>query len=355
MADPPILAALELTASAAEAVVDHDTRVALGLTHWVDGTMGFDRRGGRETVIAPNGPRLARHRLDLGGFADGLQARDIEIEGGGWRPDHASGGPLFRDEATGRLLLVYHGEYFAAGDPTDFYAYIGLAASDDDGTSFTDLGAIITSELAEDDPARPHPLEVGAGAYAICDGWFLVFTQERGAQPRYHRRNLLVARARVDDVLAATRRGRAPAFTKYHDGAFSQPGLGGLASEVLPSGSDPVLWCDAAWIEPIQQVLLVYSTVVPMPDGTHEWNHAAAVSPDGVHWSPSTRLYPATTKDELIYLTIDSGGPDQRCITGSTFDVYRVRSAAPYRWDDAVLERVSVTWSAPEPGGRAGA
>jgi hypothetical protein len=354
LSQPPPSPTVEFTASVPTTVVDHATRQAQGLHFWVDGTMGFHRREGGTTVISPNGGRIARHVLDHRGFNGGVPATDIEITGARRRLDHASGGPLHHDEASGLLLLFYHGESFANGDPDDFYAFIGMAVSDDDGASFADLGAIITSELAEDDPDRPHPLDVGSGAYVARDGWFLVYFHERGSQSRVRRRNLLVARARIADVVEAARERRPPRFAKYHEGQFTEPGLGGLASELIPHTALPVIWFDTAWIEALDSVLLVHSTVVAQPDGSHGWNHAAALSRDGLHWSESSCLYDAMVTDELIYLTIDSGGADQRRITDASFDVYRVRSSTRFRWDDAWLEKVAVSWRQTD-GARPGA
>lgn len=346
---PPRVA---FAASAPVTVLDHADRQHLGLHFWVDGTMGFHRQAGRTTVISPNGGRIARHVLGTGGFAGGVQDTHLEIGGARRRLDHASGGPLYHDEASGLLLLVYHGESFANGDPDDFYAFIGMAVSDDTGASFTDLGAIITSELAEDDPDRPRPFDVGSGAYVARDGWFLVYFHERGSQGRVRRRNLLVARAPIAEVVEAARQRQTPTFVKYFEGRFTEPGLGGLASELIPHAAHPVLWFDTAWIEAIDSVLLVHSTVAMQPDGVAGWNHAAALSRDGLNWGPATCLYDRPTSDELIYLTIDSGGPDQRRITGDTFDLYRVRSSTRFRWDDARLEKVAVSW---QPTGSAAA
>jgi hypothetical protein len=335
---------VEFAASEPVVVVDDQTRKALGLHFWVDGTMGFHRRQGRTTVISPNGARIARHALDAGGFRAGLRSNDTAISGSARLLDHASGGPLHYDEATGQLLLFYHGEHFANGDPRDFYAFIGLAVSDDEGASFADLGPIITAEWAEDDPDRPRPLDVGSGAFVARDGQFLVYFHERGNHTHARWRSLHVARAAIADVVEDARRRRTPTFTKYHDGGFTQPGLGGLATELIPAPSLPVIWFDIAWIEPLQRMLLVHSTVVHQPDGTYHWNHATSLSADGVHWPDATCLYEESIPDELIYVTIDSRGPDQRCITTDSFDVYRVRSSTRFRWDDAHLEKVTVTW-----------
>jgi hypothetical protein len=104
-----------------------------------------------------------------------------------------------------------------------------------------------------------------------------------------------------------------------------------------------VVWFDTAFVEPLERTLLVYSTSW-LVDGVPHWMHMASSSADGLHWSAPVPLLDAPVTDEIIYLTIDSGGPDQRTITGDSFDVYRTRSTTPYRWDHAWLERVHVTF-----------
>ena len=86
-------------------------------------------------------------------------------------------------------------------------------------------------------------------------------------------------------------------------------------------------------------------------DGVPQWMHMASLSHDGLRWSSPVPLLDAPVTDEVIYLTLDSGGPDQRMITGDSFDIYRTRSSTPYRWDDAWLERVHVTFDL-EPSSR---
>jgi hypothetical protein len=349
--------AVTFRAGPPETVVDHATRVDGGLRHWVDGTMGIHRHGGATTVIAPNGGRLARHDLTMSDFAAGPRAADARIRNQVTPSDHASGGPLHYDERSGQLLLAYHGETFSRGDPADFYAFIGLAVSDDHGETFDDLGRIITSHLDEGDRYRPRPVDVGSGAFVVRDGWFLAYFQDRGNGPT--RRRLSVARARVDDVVAAARDRRTPVFAKYHDGRWDQPGCGGVSAELLDH-VPWVVWFDTAVLEPLGCVLLVYSTSW-LVDGVPHWMHLAALSPDGLRWSTPVPLLGEPVTDEIIYLTIDSGGPDQRTITGSSFDVYRTRSSTPERWDHAWLERVPVTFEpvtvpadGPVPDGVAG-
>jgi len=322
-------------------VIDHETRMAHGLIHWVDGTMGFHRHDGREIVIAPNGGRIARHEIHGADLAVAPTAADVGLSGELAASDHASGGPVYFDEEHQQLLLFYHGETFTDGDASDYYAYLGLAVSDDHGATFDDLGRIITSDLAADDPDRHRPVDVGSGAYVIRDGCFYVYFHDRGNGPV--RRSLSVARARVDDVLDAARRRATPRFTKWCDGTWEEPGVGGRSAELFHTDPQWVVWFDVATIEPLGCDLLVYSTSW-LVQGVPHWNYMTALSTDGVSWSSPQPLFAEAVTDEVIYLTIDSGGPRQRVITGDTFDLYRTRATTPFRWDHAWLERLTVSF-----------
>jgi hypothetical protein len=326
----------------AEVVATADQRRAAGLHHWVDGTLGIDRTvAGAPLVIAPNGPHLARHRLGPDGLVAGLEVAEQEILGLADGIDHASGGPLHRDPETGTLLLVYHGERFANGDPADYWSFLGLAASHDDGRTFHDLGPILTSPSGEGDDGRHRPVEVGPGGFVVRDGWWhLYFLDRANVSATLH---LGVARASVDDVRAAVAAGRAPRFAKYRDGAFAEPGLGGGAGELLPAVDGRPLWFDVAWIPAVGATLLVYATAARGPDGRPHWYHRARLSVDGVAWGEPVDLGPEAVGGERLYVTVDSGGADQRRIDGDGFDLYRVVSdGGGYRWDDARLERVPV-------------
>ncbi len=336
---------LRFRASPPETLVTSVERGAVGLHHWVDGTMGFLRDQGRTTVVAPNGPRLARHDLTTGTFVTGLLAADDTIEGLGPDVDHASGGPLHRDPDTGTVVLVYHGETFVGGAPELFRSFLGMAVSHDDARTFTDLGPIVTTPVPAPDDHEAHrrPVDVGPGGFVVRDGWFQLYFQDRGILET--RLNLGTARARLDDIVHAAGHGRPPTFQKYFEGTWTEPGLGGRATDLLPDHRCRVVWFDVAHLVALDATLCVFSTVRRAAGGVgHEWVHLGAVATDGLDFSTPVPIEDAGDPAELIYLTLDSGGPDQRRIEGNRFDIYRVRSTRPYRWDDARLERVRVTW-----------
>lgn len=347
---------LRFDASPPDVLVTREQRIAAGLHHWIDGTMGIARLADRTLAFAPNGARTARHlliedgaedRSGDRGFVTGLEHAEQRILGARERSDHLSGGPALVDPETQSILLLYHGERFTDRDPQDYWSFLGLAVSDDAGRRFEDLGTIVTSSQPERDPGRDRPVEIGPGGFAIHDGWMYVFFLDRGILTTHL--NLGVARARLDEVWAAARRRQAPRFHTYLDGAFDQPAIGGRATDLLPGLKQRVLWFDVTRIEELDLLLLVYGTVTGHQGGVTHWTHLARWSHDAVHWSDPVALYPEPVEQEMLYLAMDSGGADPRTITGDRFDLYRVVSTAAFRWDDAQLERLTVRWSA-EPG-----
>lgn len=338
---------ISFRASLPELVASRDDRRAAGLHHWIDGTMGIVRHDGRTLVVAPNGRNMSRHVVAAGGrLVEGVVDADQPILG--CPPDvaHASGGPLFRDGGTGALVVVYHGETFVDGDHERFFSFLGLAVSTDDGNTFRDVGRILTSDLPETDMSN-RPLELGPGAAVRVGEYLYVYFTERtiGSQ----RLRLGVARARFDDVVDAALRPETPDFRKFHAGAFGSPGLGGPAAELIDNPSLYVGWFDVAHLAEPDLMLLVFSTVPRAQAGDHRWFHFAAWSRDGLSWSEPVPLYGEGVDGEMLYLTLDSGGPEQRRIDAREFDLYRVTATTPYRWDDAWVERVRVSWEPSAP------
>lgn len=335
---------LHVEVGAPEVVPSTSQRRARQLDYWVDGTFGVHRDAARTLVIAPNGPRYARHELgpegDIGrGLIAGVRGATETIQG---LPDavaHASGGPLFHDPITGLLVVVYHGETFRNGDSSDYYSFLGMAASHDGGSTFRDLGRIITSELEEHDAARPRPVDVGSGAFVVVDDWFLVYFQDRGIIDM--RRNLAVARASVAEVFDAATAGRAPEFRKRFEGEFTEPGLGGRSDELISPANCRIAWFDSIYLEQLGCVGLVASRFVGVAPTDLCWTQQLFVSGDGIDWrGPFDVGSPQPA--EMLYVSLDSGGPDPRRSEDGTFDLYRTRSTTSFRWDDAQLERLRV-------------
>lgn len=331
-------------ASEPEVVATAHERRQAGLDLWVDGTMGIHRFGGSALVVAPNGPRLARHLVPSGAVGanliGGVQACAESIRGLPADVDHASGGALYRDGSTGLLLLLYHGERFLDGDAEDFYSFLGMSVSGDDGWTFHDLGPVITSELGEHDPRRSGPVELGPGSLVRRGDDFLLYFHDRS--PRIVRRNLSVASAPVEAVLRAARRGQAPEFHKWNGVGFLEPGIGGTSAELFELHRGWIAWYDVLRLENLGMLAVVYSTIRQPQAPQRVWSNAITFSEDGLTWSDPVLFGEDPTAREMLYLTVDSGSADQHVSHDGRFDLYRNWCTTPFRWDDARLERIRV-------------
>jgi hypothetical protein len=343
-------APVRFVASEPVLIADAGTRRGHDLGYWIDGTVGFHRGPAGSFAVAPNGRNLSIHHLPDGtanatatspDLLAGLRATDAPIRGLPDDVEHASGGPVIVDPDTGTTLLVYHGETFTDGDATDFYSFLGLAVRDDDG-AFVDLGRVVESDIAESTPVRLRPMEIGPGGCIVHDGWLQVYFNERDRVGV--RGHLGVARARLADVVDAARARRTPVFDKLSGTGWDAAGVGGRAADLFSETPLPVMWFDLARLESLDSYLLVFSTVRRYDGAGWRWLHATSLSADGLRWSQPVPLSdPDQPLDgEALYVSIDSGGSSPRTVDGDSFDLYRVRANASFRWDDAVVERVTV-------------
>ena len=152
------------------------------------------------------------------------------------------------------------------------------------------------------------------------DGYFYVYFIVNGG--------VSVARARVSDVVQNALSGNGTAFTKYSNGSFSQPGLGGNASTIMTGTCQ---WMDVAYDSHIDKYVMV------LVASNDLW---ITCSDDGVgNWS--SRQLVESDPGESFYPTIVGIGQDPKIIDSSQFNVYYTYSlqGAWNRWSDAVLLR----------------
>ena len=240
-------------------IYTHDERRAKGLHYWPDSPMGISPIGnGRYRFFAANSAvqAITEGTLDdpaelvldgsvtatdpstvyAGGTMQGLKSDSSTI-------DYFGGGPVYRDEATGIIILVTHTEEgywnptpadpsYPPGFNTYYRAGLRLVVSTDDGLSFKDCGWIIKSYMEIDEATPPYVDSLTIGSLIAKDGYFyLYYTGELlgvAGNP-----NLCVARAPISEVITAALGNEISTWTKYYNGSFSQPGLRGLASDLI--------------------------------------------------------------------------------------------------------------------------
>jgi hypothetical protein len=135
-----------------------------------------------------------------------------------------------------------------------------------------------------------------------------------------------VARAPVEEVLAAARRGNTSPWRKYLNGQWTGEGLGGAASALsLPTVG---MHADAAFSRTKGTYILTGSSQAP---GRGVW---IAFSQDGVVWSPGEWLQQSTDPNNQTlspYVTIVNADGTDNALVGDAF--YAYWAFAP-RWDE---------------------
>jgi hypothetical protein len=200
----------------------------------------------------------------------------------------------------GKLFGVYysedHGGVTSRGTPyPGFYASNALAVSSDNGETWTKLGRIITSARSKEWVIENRLPAGGAGTSSAVlspDGayWYVYYTEWfRAEYPFLH---ICVARHRVS--AGAPEPG---SFLKYHDGAFNEPGIGGLDSPVLSLESDSLNVGNphVTWIGALNRYVMTVDILnrsenqqrTPLrKDGT-----GISFSRDGIRWSSPRQLW----------------------------------------------------------------
>ncbi len=255
---------------------------------------------------------------------------------------YVAGGPVYEDPASGARLMVYHAEkHFGSRYSVD----LGLAVSfDPKGLDFFDLGPIITPNIPVGQ--NPYSSDLGGGSFAIKDGQFNVYFRDYLANPQDgFSSELAVARAPVADLVSNSLNGIRTSFTKYYNGGWTEPGIGGRSSP-LEVGNPTNWWSSVSYNDYLDQMVLVSSQWQAGGTGPDLY---LATSPDGVNWSARQPL--VLDSGEQMYPTILGTGEDPQ-ITGQSFYVYYTDGS---RWGNAQLARRLVMLDpsiplAPPPG-----
>ncbi|MGD9632281.1 MAG: PEP-CTERM sorting domain-containing protein [Pirellulales bacterium] len=243
---------------------------------------------------------------------------------------YIAGGPVYEDPASGARLMVYHAEkHFGSRYSTD----LGLAVSfDAKGLDFFDLGPIITPNIPVGQ--NPYSSDLGGGTFAIKDGMFNVYFRDYLANPADgFSAELAVARAPLDQLISNSLSGQRTEFTKYYNGGWNEPGIGGRSSP-LEVGNPANWWSSVSYNEYLDQMVLVSSQWQASGTGPDLY---LATSSDGVNWSPRQPL--VLDAGEQMYPTIIGTGPNPQ-VTGQSFYVYYTDGK---RWSSAQLARRLVT------------
>jgi hypothetical protein len=212
----------------------------------------------------------------------------------------------------GRIYAIYHAEdhaempVFASGQ-SGYYASVAMAFSDDDGISWQKLGPVIQSEKPKTWARYPGQADRGTGEPSLVldpsgDWLYAYYTEHSRATTVGVYISMARASTEIHDPSSIE-------FFKYHDGEFSEPGLGGSDSPIIQLTTGPTT-----------EALLPHVVFVPaleryvMTLSVNNWNDYLtdqgltnsgayiAFSRDGVNWSTPTLVH----RDFVIPLTRES-------------------------------------------------
>ncbi len=251
---------------------------------------------------------------------------------------YLGGGRIYRvppgKPGAGSLLDVYHAEI---NTDTSFYSLLGLAVSRDDGLHWTDLGEIIRlnqpyeTDLAGFDLGSPRLVDSPDGQYFYV--YFPDWIANGTTQPTTAT-IVSVARAPIASVqeAAAGENPHAAAFEKYYEGAWSQPGIGGLSTDLNPNagyaGSSNVAYDSAL------------GRYVMITDDTQHLAYAESV--DGLSWTLPVLLEQDENDQTSFDYAVPIGTGDDPNVLGEQFYVF-FTYGSPQGWPGNTVRRFTVT------------
>jgi hypothetical protein len=316
---------------AKETIYTAGQRSSLGLSFWPDGNMGVAAAGnGNIHFYAANSTSSVRTTGTLTNPGQSKQSVSIYNLKGSY--NYLAGGPVYEDPTSGARLMLYHAEKHF-GNAQNYYTTLGLAVSRDPaGLQFEDLGLVVEPNIAS---PMYHSIDLGGGSLSVLNGDLYIHYRDYLANGSSA--ELASAKAPLATVMANALNRQGTSFTKYYNGAWNQPGRGGLASP-LETGNPGNAWSSVAYNSYLNQLVMV-SAQMSQTDGG---NLFMATSSDGVNWGSRQAI--VTDYGEQFYPSLVGTGSDP-AKTGSSFYVYYTDSAAGAwnRWNDAKLVRRAIT------------
>ena len=257
-----------------------------GLIGSPDGHVTFIREGGVVRFWAPlaGGKTVELLTTDI---VDLHAASDPPVivlgpSGGSNLDSEYAGGSKVLRLSGGRLAMLYQGENHACGGDRAEVT-IALATSDDDGATWQRQGAIITAPPWTF-ASCADAMFYGAGSFSAVVSpdrqyLYVYFNQWLPDESGVTR----VARSLISSGLGPG------TWSKYYQGGWTQPGLGGRADDVLPVPATErdllersVAIPTVSWNTTYHMWLAVYVTI------TGFWYSSSA---DGLHWNPAEQLF----------------------------------------------------------------
>ncbi len=187
---------------------------------------------------------------------------------------------------SGELLAIYHAEDHEGMKRNDagipgFYCRVALAVSKDDGLTFEKRGPVLSGQLAKVAGGR---FDQGVGEPCLVaepSGKFLYTYYSSHERIANRGVQICLARCRIADAM------KPDAWQKFHNGGFSEPGLGGRDAPVMVSGTKEAdaLFPHVVYAPALQKFVMLFCVNAwrerDQPDRSGFY---VAFSDDGIHW-----------------------------------------------------------------------
>jgi hypothetical protein len=194
----------------------------------------------------------------------------------------------WQDPRTGEIRAIYHAE-----DQEDmkrlpngvkgFYASVGLAISQDQGNTFRKAGRILTSHQQKSAEGRS---DQGCGEPSLTPDQghrFLYCYYTDHSRESNRGVQICLARSPIED------KGAPGTWTKYYEGAFSEPGMGGKDVPVMAAHpAADALFPNVAYAPALGKYVMVFNILyyADLREGqAAKGGIYAAFSRDLIHWS----------------------------------------------------------------------
>jgi hypothetical protein len=360
-----------------------DQRTKFGLQYGPpDGTLGVLLSSGTYTFFSAArssstcaGTPLVEGTYRLGGSLTAITApyrcRAIIHAGGDpngytFDRDYSAGGPVLAVSNAGQsgVLHIYHGEWHGGtcrNTGVCFYASLGMAISNDGGSTFSKLGEIVQPNVPRSTSIKlGRNLDVGGGTLVLADQNGQYISGSRGANfanvylyvfyadrdptasttaPCANNSCIALARARLTDVVTAAFTGNSAAFPtlfrKYYRGNFTEPATSADPDAANPSGHYTPIVHDAGnfptviYDTSVHQYLMAYTTgnnAIVMRRGDNLLTWSNPISTGGI----------SNPGESILYTTLVGEGSNPLTGNGNPWLFY-VRAPKWPAWAGAVV------------------
>lgn len=314
----------------AQVLVSANERAELGLHTWPDGNIGVIKSNEEYIFYGTNGGLLSKTSGTLANPIEEIHYTARPIQNLKEIYNYAGGGPVFEFNET--LFMLYHAEFHPNNDFQQFYSTIGLAYSLDNGEQFFDLGKIIQSTYRLNNQ-KPIVAEMAGAPFVIDNDYLYVFF--RDTMDTNLQNNLAVARCALYELSEAIFTDSTPAFYKYFNGSFLEPGISGKSTPLEFLNAN-IRWFDIGFDTKRNEYLIVL-----IDDTLIGQNLYMMWSKNMINWGPRINL--TYQRGEIFYPTL-IGLSDNPKISNGEWWIYFTFSAigAWSRWQDARLERLKI-------------